>query len=68
MTAVTTTPQVTTTPDDSNRAELEEAIGWLCQAAKREFPKVGNDTIPTPWDRRHAAINDKLTDWERAAV
>lgn len=41
-------------------ADLREAITNLCHRARREFPKVGNDALPTPWDMRHRAINDLL--------
>lgn len=50
------------------RADAEEALGHLCQRAKREFPVVGSPEHPTPWDIRHAAINRHLTDWQHAAV
>lgn len=43
------------------RAELIEALGHLNHAARRCFPKVGNETLPTPWDLRHQAINEHLT-------
>lgn len=47
--------------DDTTRAELEEAIGWANQAAKR---------VPKHWvdhkARAHEKINALLDEWERA--
>lgn len=49
-----------------DRAALAEALRHLSFAAQRCIPKVGNETLPTPWDLRHQAINDHLTLWELA--
>lgn len=45
---------------------LAEAIINLGHRASREFPVVGNDAAPTPWDLRHRAINETLDLWEMA--
>lgn len=49
-------------------ASLLEALANLSHRAQREFPVVGTPEVPTPWDRRHAAINEllDLLDMERA--
>lgn len=46
--------------DDSTREELAEALTNLAHAAQREMPVVGTDALPTPWDRRYAAIDELL--------
>lgn len=46
--------------DTSTPAELREAIAHLNHRAKREFHVVGSADLPTPWDLRHAAINELL--------
>lgn len=46
--------------DESTREDLEEALTHLAHAAAREMPVVGTDAMPTPWDRRHAAIDELL--------
>jgi hypothetical protein len=52
--------------DETTRAEIAEALTNLGHVARREFPVVGTPRAPTPWDRRHQAINALLDDWERA--
>lgn len=46
------------------REDLIEAIVFQCHSARREFPVVGTPRAPTPWDRRHRAINELLTNLE----
>lgn len=62
------TAEVVRVKDDSPETDLREAITNLSHRAQREFPRVGNDLLATPWDVRHAAINDllDLLDWERS--
>jgi hypothetical protein len=43
------------------RAELQEALRHLSRSASRRIPKVGNDTLPTPWDLDHKRIDELLT-------
>lgn len=50
-----------------DRKAIAEALGHLSFAAQRCIPKVGCDKLPTPWDLRHAEINDMLTLWELAS-
>lgn len=52
--------------DDTTKAELAEALTNLSHTAQREFPVVGTEDVPTPWDCRHRVINALLCDWERA--
>lgn len=52
--------------EGQDRAELAEALGHLSFAAQRQFPRVGNEDFPTPWDVDHERINDLLTLWELA--
>jgi len=49
--------------DQPTRVEIEEALAALAQRAAREFPVIGTADSPTPWDRRHAVINDLLEEW-----
>ena len=49
--------------DQPTRVEIEEALAALAQRAAREFPVIGTVDSPTPWDRRHAVINDLLEEW-----
>jgi hypothetical protein len=50
----------------AERDELAEGLANLVFAAKREMPVVRRLTTdePTPWDRRHASIDQMLTDLE----
>lgn len=64
MTAVTVAALRIT--EESTRPEIAEAITHLGQRARREFPVVGTEDQPTPWDLRHQAIDMLLVDWERA--
>lgn len=59
---------MTTTVDDPRPElrEIEEALGHACHAAKREVPKVGTDEHPTPWDKAHQHLDQRLTEWELA--
>lgn len=59
-----TKPEIVRVRDDSSRAELVEAITHLAFRATREIPAVGNEKCPTPWDRRHEALNELLTQLE----
>lgn len=49
--------------DDTTRSELAEALTHLNHAARREFPVVGNDAHPTPWDRAHRRMDGPLDDY-----
>lgn len=60
------TAQIVKITDDTTRAELAEALTNLSHAAQREFPVVGSEDAPTPWDRRHRTINQLLHDWQAA--
>lgn len=42
------------------RTEIHEGLANLNHKAKREIRCVGNDRLPTPWDRRHAGLNHLL--------
>lgn len=44
-----------------DRQALTEALAHLSYAAQRCIPKVGNETLPTPWDKAHDRINEHLT-------
>jgi hypothetical protein len=52
--------------DEPTRADLCEALSHHVHAAKREMPVVRRLTTdpPTPWERRHASIDQLLTDLE----
>lgn len=52
--------------DESDRAELAEALVHLRRRAGREFPVVGPTDHPTPWDLRHRAINELLDQYASA--
>lgn len=52
--------------DASTKAELAEALRNLCARAQREMPVVGTEALPTPWDKRHRAIDALLDDYEQA--
>lgn len=52
--------------DQDSRATIAEHIGKVNARAKRVPCVVGNETIPTEWDRRHQQINlllDELEGW-----
>lgn len=49
--------------DATTLPEIEEALTHLVHAAKRTVPKVGNDVLPTPWDRAHQRIDAVLDEW-----
>lgn len=54
--------------DDSTRAEIEEAIGFQCQHAKRQqriVERFAGDE-PSAWSKAHARIDAMLRDWEAA--
>ena len=46
--------------DQTPEEDLREAITNLSHRAQREFQKVGNEKLRTPWDLRHQAINELL--------
>lgn len=50
-----------------DRDQLTEALGHLSFTAQRDFPRVGNTLLATPWDLHHRQIDDMLTLWELAA-
>lgn len=49
---------------EPTRSELIEGLANLSHAAKREMPVVGTVLAPTPWDRRHASIDQLLDELE----
>lgn len=53
--------------DDTTRAEVEECLAHLCAHAKRQPCVVGDDTIPTAWDKAHRRMDGPLDDWLRLA-
>lgn len=65
---MTTTPETIRITDDSTRGEIAEALTHLNRRAKREFPRIGTAEHPTPWDRRHTALDNLLDDWRSAKV
>lgn len=67
VTMTATRPEVIRVTDTSTRDELIEALTHLAFRAAREVPAVGSDEYPTPWDRRHAALNELLTQLEATA-
>lgn len=50
--------------EPATHADLIEALGHMVKAARREFPVVGTDEHPTPWDKRHQVINGYLDQLE----
>lgn len=46
--------------DGASAEDCREALGHLCDAAKRLPHVVGTRECPTPWDRRHEAIDELL--------
>lgn len=48
-------------PEPQGRAAIIEALGHMNHTATRRIPKVGNDDLPTAWDRDHKQINVLLT-------
>lgn len=52
---------------DDTRAEIAAMIADASFIAAREFPCVGTEEFPTPWDLRHQRIDDLLTDYFLAA-
>lgn len=61
-------PHAIRVTDTSTREELAEAMTNLCARARREMPVVGTADLPTPWDKRHEALDALLTDWEQASA
>ena len=45
------------------RQRVEAELVKAGHAAGREFPVVGTDAFPTPWDVRHQRIDALLEDW-----
>ncbi len=58
-------PEAIRISDDSTRLEVIEALVNIGHRASRETPVVGSTEHPTPWDRRHAALDDLLAQLER---
>ena len=52
--------------DETTRHEIAEALSNMCARAQREMPVVGTEELPTPWDKRHAALDELLTQWSKA--
>lgn len=50
--------------DDSTRAEVAEAMGYINDRTKQTPHLIGTVEDPTMWDRRHMLLNAMLTDWE----
>lgn len=48
-------------PEQANERKVIQELLDTCYLAQREFPRVGNDEFPTPWDMRHRKLNDMLT-------
>jgi len=48
--------------DDANLIRLQQVVKLtqVCHQAKREFPKVGDEDHPTPWDLMHRHIDELL--------
>lgn len=63
---MTVTRDIHVITDETTRDELVEALGHLCHAAKREFPRTNTTGVLTGWDKRHAAINSVLDDLDVA--
>jgi hypothetical protein len=49
--------------DEDDQASIGEAIGHLNHLCKREFPAVGTEDHPTPWDIAHRRMDDPLDQW-----
>lgn len=64
---MTASAEVMRITENSTRAQLAEALGYQNFRAKREFPRMGTEDEPTPYDCRHRALNDLLTLMELAA-
>lgn len=62
-----TRPEAIVVRDDSSREDLVEALAHLSFRAAREIHVVGTRDYPTPWDRRHGAIDQLLTQLEATA-
>lgn len=62
-----TRPEAIRINDDSTRAEIAEALTHLAFRAAREIHVVGTPEFPTPWDRRHVALNELLDQLDGAA-
>ena len=52
--------------DETTRPQLEVLLQVACHAAKRDFPRVGDSVLVTPWDDNHAFIDGLLCDWQAA--
>ena len=52
--------------EPATRAEIEEALRNLIHSAQRTIRVVGDDTIPTAWDRIHKQIDYRLYQWQMA--
>jgi hypothetical protein len=53
--------------DQPTRSEIIEGLTNLTHRARREMPVTRRFTTdePTPWDQRHATIDDLLDELER---
>jgi hypothetical protein len=60
--------EVTTYPVGFTAHMEAEAITHLAFRASREIPAVGTEEFPTPWDRRHGAVNELLSQLEVTLV
>ena len=58
MTAITTADE---RHEEASRADVIEALGHLCSAAKRLPCVIGTPELPTPYDRAHVRIDETLT-------
>jgi hypothetical protein len=49
--------------DETTRDELASALANVCARARRIPHVVGSETLPSEWDRRHATLNELLTEY-----
>lgn len=59
---------LTVLDENATRADIAEALTH-CAATARRIPHViGTPDCPTPWDRLHRWMDERLDDLERAPV
>jgi hypothetical protein len=61
-------PEILRVTDETTADDLRECLANLCHSAKRCIPVVGNDLLPTEWDRRHARIDALLDELQQATA
>lgn len=52
--------------DDSDRAEIAEALTHCCRTAIRAPHVLGTVEHPSAWDLAHLRLDALLVEWERA--